>query len=186
MESRRSFRTDRELFHADTCESLKAAARSGALRMAAVGRGSYPGTRLPARDMREVCMAGFWDAPADQEWGLDWHCNEGIEIGYVSAGRLPFAAGGRSFVVDPGHLTVTRPWQRHRVGNPNVPACRYSWIIVDVGVRRPNQPWRWPSWLLSSKAGLKRLTGMLRQNDEPVWKADKEIAACFRKLDDTV
>jgi AraC family L-rhamnose operon regulatory protein RhaS len=183
---RTTFRTARELFHADTCEPLRAAAARGEVRLAAVGRGSYPGERLPRHDLRELCMAGYWDAPRAQHWGLDWHCNEGIEIGYLSAGRLPFAVAEKSYDLVPGDLTITRPWQRHRVGNPHVPANHYSWVIIDVGVRRPNQPWHWPAWLLASKGVLRRLTDMLRQNEQPVWHSDRRIAGCFARIDETV
>jgi len=96
---------------------------------------------------------------------------------------MPFAIeGGRSVLLEPGQLTITRPWQRHRIGNPNIPASRFHWLIIDVGVRRPNQPWTWPAWLLYSRRSLQRLTTMLRQNEQPVWRADEEIARCFRKL----
>lgn len=128
-------------------------------------------------------MVGYWDAPRGQNWGLDWHCNEGLEIGYVAKGKLPFSVGDASYLVEPGHLTITRPWQRHRVGNPNVPACHYSWLILDVGMRRPNQAWHWPGWLLSSKTGLKRLTEMLSQNEQSVWRADRKLGNCFKELD---
>jgi AraC-like DNA-binding protein len=186
MEKRRTFRTERELFHADTCEPLKRAAASGGLRLEAISRGGYPGTRLPGNELKELCMAGFWNAPGQQDWGLGWHCNEGIEIGYVSAGRLPFGIGRKSLTVGPGELTITRPWQRHRVGDPNVPACHYSWIILDVGMRRPNQPWQWPKWLLFPKSGLERLTETLRQNEDPVWHGDRRIGDCFSRLDEIV
>ncbi|MEI6177106.1 MAG: AraC family transcriptional regulator [Verrucomicrobiota bacterium] len=186
MSKRTTFRSNRELFHADTCQPLKIAAKQGDLCLAALGRGSYPGERLPRHDLKEVCMVGYWDAPRDQNWGLDWHCNEGIEIGYVSKGKLPFSVGDASFLVEPGHLTITRPWQRHCVGNPNVPACHYSWLILDVGMRRPNQTWHWPGWLLSSKAGLKRLTEMLSQNEQAVWRADRKLGDCFDQLDRAV
>jgi AraC-like DNA-binding protein len=186
MRQRTTFRTARELFHADTCEPLKAAATRGDVSLAAFGRGSYPGHRLPRHDLKELCMAGYWNAPRDQDWGLDWHCNEGIEIGYLSAGRLPFSVADKSYLVEPGDLTITRPWQRHRVGNPAVPASHYSWVILDVGMRRPNQPWLWPKWLLSSKADLKRLTDTLRQNEQPVWHADRHIAGCFARLDEII
>jgi AraC family L-rhamnose operon regulatory protein RhaS len=69
MEKRRHFRTERELFHADTCEPLKRASAEGGLRFEALSRGSYPGTRLPRHDLKELCMAGFWNAPAAQDWG---------------------------------------------------------------------------------------------------------------------
>jgi AraC family L-rhamnose operon regulatory protein RhaS len=89
-------------------------------------------------------------------------------------------------MVGPGYLTITRPWQRHRVGNPQVPASHYSWIILDVGVRRPNQPWQWPKWLLLPKSGLERLTEMLSQNEDPVWHGERKIGDCFSRLDETV
>ena len=186
MEKRRTFRTERELFHADTCEPLKRAAASGGLRLEAISRGGYPGTRLPRNELRELCMAGYWNAPGQQDWGLGWHCNEGLEIGYVSAGRLPFGVGGKSLTVGPGELTITRPWQRHRVGDPNVPPSHYSWVILDVGMRRPNQPWQWPNWLLIPKSGLARLTEMLRQNEDPVWHGDRRTGDCFVRLDEIV
>lgn len=186
MNKRTTFRSNRELFHADTCQPLKTAAKQGDVCLAALGRGSYPGERLPRHDLKEVCMVGYWDAPRDQNWGLDWHCNEGIEIGYVAKGKLPFSVDDESYLVEPGHLTITRPWQRHRVGNPNVPACRYSWLILDVGMRRPNQAWHWPGWLLSSKTDLKRLTEMLSQNEQAVWHADRKLGACFAKIDQSV
>jgi AraC family L-rhamnose operon regulatory protein RhaS len=186
MEKRRTFRTDRELFHADTCEPLKRAAASGGLRLEAISRGGYPGTRLPGNELKELCMAGYWDAPGQQNWGLGWHCNEGIEIGYVSAGRVPFSVGSKSLTVGAGELTITRPWQRHRVGDPNVPSSHYSWLILDVGMRRPNQPWQWPKWLLFPKSGLERLTETLRQNEDPVWHGERGIGDCFSRLDEIV
>jgi AraC family L-rhamnose operon regulatory protein RhaS len=141
---------------------------------------------LPGKELKELCMAGYWNAPSQQDWGLGWHCNEGIEIGYVSAGRLPFSIGEKSLTVGPGELTITRPWQRHRVGDPNVPRSHYSWVILDVAMRRPNQPWQWPKWLLFPKSGLERLTEVLRQNEDPVWHADRRIADCFSRLDKIV
>lgn len=186
MEKRLTFRTERELFHADTCEPLKRAAVSGGLRLESISRGGYPGTRLPGSELKELCMAGYWNAPGQQDWGLGWHCNEGLEIGYVSAGRLPFGVGEKSLTVGPGSLTITRPWQRHCVGNPQVPASHYSWVILDVGMRRPNQAWQWPKWLLFPKSGLERLTETLRQNEDPVWHGDRRIGDCFSRLDEIV
>ena len=176
------FRSDNELFHADSCEPLKEAARRGEVRIAALGRGSYPGERLPANALKEVSLTGYWDADRDQNWGLGWHRNEGIELSFVEAGRIPFEVSGKSYLLEPGYLTITRPWQDHRVGNPCVPASRYHWLIIDVGVRRPNQPWHWPGWLLYPKTSLERLTTILRQNEQPAWRANEEIAHCYRKL----
>jgi AraC-like DNA-binding protein len=186
MKQRTTFRTAQELFHADNCEPLKKAAACGDVRLSAVGRGDYPGEALPEDDLRELCMAGYWSAQFDQDWGLDWHCNEGIEIGFLSAGSLPLGVGGKFYRVEPDHLTITRPWQRHRVGDPNVQASHYSWVILDVGMRRPNQSWHWPAWVLYPQKALERLTELLRLNEQPVWHADRRIADCFKRLDEVV
>jgi AraC family L-rhamnose operon regulatory protein RhaS len=55
-------------------------------------------------------------------------------------------------------------------------------LILDVGVRRPNQAWHWPKWLVLSPADRQRLTRLLSHNEEPVWRANDEIAACFARL----
>ena len=177
-----SFRSQRELYHADTCEPLTAAVARGELRLAALGRGSYPGQPLPARDLRELCSLGMWDARTAQHWGLGWHRNEGIELTYLAAGHLDFAVEDRTFTLAPGSFTITRPWQKHRVGDPHVTASRLIWLILDVGVRRPNQAWHWPAWMLLDSALLRRLTLKLRHNEQPVWKADRRLARCFEEL----
>ena len=186
MKTRTSLRSDRELYHADTCEPLKLAAENGDVKLEALSRGSYPGTRLPKSDLPEVLMVGYWNATSDQHWGLDWHCNEGLEIGHMAAGKLPFSVNDKHYQLKPGDLTITRPWQRHRVGKPHVPANHYSWLILDVGMRRPNQPWKWPDWLLLPKSSLHRLTELLRQNEQPVWHVHPPIGHCFERIDAAV
>lgn len=177
-----TFRSAAELFHADTCEPLEAAARRGEVRVVALGRGSYPGRRLPVHDLREVRSVGVWDARGKQNWGLDWHRNEGIELTFLAAGRLPFAVDQRAVTLEPGDLTITRPWQKHRVGDPHVSASRLIWLILDVGVRRPNQSWRWPKWLLLPPAQLLRLTHQLRHNEKISWRANPEVTRCFASI----
>lgn len=177
-----TFRAATELYHADTCTPLEASARRGEVALAALGRGSYPGEPLPKRDLREVCSLGVWDAHQDQDWGLDWHRNEGIELTYLASGCLAFGVDGRRFQLGPGSLTITRPWQRHRVGAPRVTASRLIWVILDVGVRRPNQTWRWPSWLLFDNPMKRRLTQLLSHNEQPVWRANRALAAAFESL----
>jgi AraC family L-rhamnose operon regulatory protein RhaS len=72
--------------------------------------------------------------------------------------------------------------QRHRVGNPHIPASRLIWLILDVGVRRPNQHWTWPGWVLLPPARLDRLTRHLRQNEQPVWRTDPGIGRAFAAI----
>jgi len=171
---------------ADSCEQLKAAAARGALRLDAWAHGTYPGARLPADVLPGLSSVGVWDARHQQRWGLDWHYNEGIELSFVLRGKVPFSAGADHVLLHPGHMTITRPWQQHRVGNPLVPASTLVWFIIDVGVRRPNQAWAWPKWLLFSPADRDRLTTLLRRNEQPVWHVNHPVCDRFRLLAETL
>lgn len=172
---------DRDLvYKADACEPLSMAASRGELGLHMWSRGAYPGNRLPEQSLSEVCTIGVWDAAREQDWGLDWHRNEGLEITYLDQGSLEFGVDDREYELSPGNLTVTRPWQKHRVGRPKVGASRLYWLILDVGVRRPHTPWTWPDWLVLAPEDLSLLTEHLRGNEHPVWRANREIGACFR------
>lgn len=166
----------------DTCEPLKAAVVRGDLRLGGYAHGDYPGLKLPAKATPEIRTVGAWDAKKPQHWGLDWHCNEGIEFTFLLHGHLPFATGGKEWMLRQGHFTVTRPWQPHRVGNPAVPASHLCWFILDVGARHPHQAWHWPDWLVLSPADLCRLTDLLRHNEQPVWSAGPELGRHFHDL----
>ena len=169
-------------YHADSCEPLVRAAARREVILHALARRGYPGKAMPARMLPELSTVGFWDATATQDWGLDWHRNEGIEVTYLSRGRLDFAVDGRAYPLESGCMTITRPWQMHRVGDPRVQASRLHWLILDVGVRRPNQQWQWPDWLILSPAELRQLTDFLRHNEQPVWKVDAQIGHCFERI----
>lgn len=176
------YRDRQTIYYADTCEPLKAAAARRELRLSGWAHPPYPGNHFPPRMLPEVRSVGVWDATRTQRWGLEPHCNEGIELTYLARGRLAFAVGAQQWEVRSGQLTITRPWQMHSVGAPYVTPSRLCWVILDVGVRRPNQPWRWPDWLLGSATDLARLATFLRQNEQPVWPADATCAYCFERL----
>jgi AraC family L-rhamnose operon regulatory protein RhaS len=113
---------------------------------------------------------------------LDWHRNEGLEVTLLEAGTLSFGAEGGQYKLCPNQLTIMRPWQRHRVGDPHVTASRLAWLILDLCVRRPSEPWKWPSWLVLSKPDMDELTNILRHNEQPVWTATPQIRQCFRAI----
>lgn len=169
-------------YQADTCLPLDRAARSGELKFQALVHGHYPGHRLPCNALSSVKTVGFWDAQHDQQWGLDWHRNEGLELTYLERGTLAFAVDDNQYTLRPGDLTITRPWQPHRVGASHVTAGRLHWVILDVGMRHPHQAWRWPGWLVLTKADIQQLTEFLRQNEQPVWHASEELRRCFQHL----
>lgn len=179
-----TFRSGDERYYSDTCDALREGVQRGEVHLSARARGQYPGEPFPSDDLAEVRTVGYWNANHDQSWGLDWHRNEGLELTYITRGRVAFGLDGENHDLKSGDLTITRPWQRHRLGNPHVTACRLNWLILDVGVRRPNQVWKWPAWLLMSSDEREYLTTILRHNEQPVWHANDEIAFYFHRLSD--
>ena len=167
---------------ADTCENLKAAKKRGELSHSAFAHGCYPGVKMPPKMLPELCVACVWDANKDQSWGLPVHRNEGIELGYLTRGKLDFIVEGIPHKLKAGDLTVTRPWQPHQVGNPIISASRMHWLILDVGVRRPNDSWNWPTWINFSEHDLRKLTQLLSHNEQVVWQGNKQIEKCFEKI----
>ena len=151
-----TFRDLNDIYYADTCEPLTEAVKSGAIQMSALARGHYPGQPLRPNEVPGLRTVGLWDASQQQDWGLDWHRNEGIEITYLARGSLDFAVDDREWQLQSGQVTITRPWQRHRVGKPNVGPSRLHWCIIDVDVRRPNQQWIWPDWVALSNDDRQR------------------------------
>jgi AraC-like DNA-binding protein len=175
------FFADSKVFRADTCEPLKAAIANNEVEFGALARGAYPGRTLASKSLEGIMSVGYWDARSDQQWGLDWHRNEGVELTYLARGKLAFAVDGTNFRLSRGDLTITRPWQLHRVGDPCVSASRLHWIILDLGVRRPHQAWVWPDWLVMCETDVKEFTRLLQHNEQPVWRADTRIERCFER-----
>jgi AraC family L-rhamnose operon regulatory protein RhaS len=169
-------------YAADACDPLMAAAQAGRVRLEALVRGHYPGRKLPRSALPGVKTVGFWDADRAQDWGLDWHRNEGVELTFLERGTLSFSVGSQGFHLQRNDLTFTRPWQQHRVGEPHVGAGRLHWLILDVGVRRPHQPWQWPPWVVLGRSDLQRLTELLRHNEQPVWRATPDVGRSFRRI----
>lgn len=176
-----AFRALDSVYRADNCVPLVAAAESGDVQFGAFARGHYPGSRLPSSAVDGLLSIGQWNATVDQSWGLDWHRNEGIEISYLASGSLGFAVDDREWALEAGQITITRPWQQHRVGSPNVSASHLHWLILDVGVRRPNQLWRWPAWIALSPSDVLRLTQLLQLNEHPVVTGNKEFRQAMLK-----
>ena len=176
---------DGAVYHADTCQPLVDAYESGKVDLKALARHTYPGDRL-TQDTKGLNTIGYWSANDKQNWGLDWHRNEGMEFHFLESGHMPYAIGSTEVDLLPGDFTITRPWQAHKVGNPYVGIGKFYWIILDVGVRRPHQSWTWPDWIVLAESDLTRLTMLLRQNEQSVWKAGNDIKECFKALSRTI
>ena len=147
-----TYRAAGKTFVADSCRSLVSAAEKGAVKLHAVGRAGYPGRRLPPDELSGLRSVGTWNAASVQDWGLPLHRNEGIEITFLASGEISARIESRREAMRHDHFLVTRPWQPHQLGNPHVGPSRLTWLILDVGVRRPHQEWRWPAWIVLSRA----------------------------------
>jgi AraC family L-rhamnose operon regulatory protein RhaS len=180
------FEGSEDTYQADTCVPLTRAVEAGEIRLESCVHGHYPGRKLPRGTLSRVKSVGFWDATHDQAWGLAEHHNEGIELTFLETGGLGFAVNNTEFQLEADDLTITRPWQQHRVGLPNVTAGRLHWLILDVGVRRPDQPWHWPSWSVLAKDDLDELTQILRHNEHPVWHSTVDVRRCFQRIAKTI
>jgi AraC family L-rhamnose operon regulatory protein RhaS len=174
-----TFHAKGENFVADNCRLLTAAAAAGTVRLHALGRASYPGRRLQAEELPGLRSVGSWDATAAQSWGLALHRNEGIEISFLASGEIAARIENRFQPLRHDEFLVTRPWQPHQLGNPHIGASRLIWLILDVGVSRPHQEWRWPNWIVLSRADLAKLTCCLRQNEQFIWPGSPDIRRCF-------
>lgn len=166
----------------DRCEPQNRAVREGKIEFHALTKGHYPGTPVPKNILPGLNSIGFWDAASMQDWGEDAHRNEGMEIVFLETGSMVFAADQKRHNIRAGQFTITRPWQLHKLGAPNIGPGRLHWLILDVCVRRPHQDWCWPKWVVLTKPDLAELTRKLRHNENPVWTSTPAIAQCFREL----
>jgi AraC-like DNA-binding protein len=173
-------------FEIDDCGPQFKAVREGKIQLHALSKGHYPGKRMNSNILPGLTNVGFWSCRGNQDWGLDAHRNEGLEIVFLETGGMGFEVDGSVHSLQAGNLTVTRPWQLHKLGDPNIGRGKLCWLILDVGVRRPNQEWTWPSWVVLSPKDLTELTRKLRHGDQSVWVANPQMRQVFRDLADCV
>jgi AraC family L-rhamnose operon regulatory protein RhaS len=175
------FKEGDKIYYADTCKSLSDAGQRGKIKFNALSRFTYPGKRL-SDDTIGLNSVGYWDGATEQDWGLDWHRNEGIEIHFLESGSMPYQIEDNKLEFSANDISISRPWQSHKVGNPAVGIGKMYWLILDVGVRKPHMEWKWPDWIVLSRPDLDRLTMYLRQNEQAKWKGNSKIRACFQQL----
>lgn len=166
-------------YKADSCEPLRQAAEKGQISLHTFARGGYPGKKIPGNMLEGIKSIGFWDAHHDQNWGLPFHRNEGIEITFLETGMLNFEVKNEKYHLNPGAITITRPWIEHKLGNPLISPSKLHWLILDVGVTTPHQEWKWPDWIVLTEEDLGMLTLFLRQTEKMVCGVDKAIGNAF-------
>jgi AraC-like DNA-binding protein len=173
-------------FVIDNCAPQIKAMREGKIELHALSKGHYPGKRMNSNILPGLSNIGFWNCRRTQDWGLNPHRNEGLEIVFLETGGMGFEVDGRSHVLQAGHLTLTRPWQLHKLGDPHIGRGRLYWMILDVGAHRPNQEWQWPPWVVLDPRDLAELTRKLRHGEQSVWMTDPRARQVFHELADCV
>jgi AraC family transcriptional regulator, 4-hydroxyphenylacetate 3-monooxygenase operon regulatory protein len=168
--------------HADSCEPVKGAVEAGEMELFAISRNNYPGVPFKAHEVPGVSSFGYWKTTGKQRFGLPAHQNEGIELTVSLQGETPVTVDGVSHLLGQGQIMVTRPWQKHSIGNPCFTQGRIGWLILDVGVRHPHQEWVWPDWVLLSTSELKSLTRALRQNEDAIRPVSPAYLELFNRL----
>lgn len=176
------YRAGSNSYEIDNCLPQITAQDKGKIELHAQSKGHYPGKRMNSKVLPGLSSIGYWNCRRDQDWGLQPHRNEGVEIVFLETGSMGFEVDGKRHELHADHLTITRPWQLHRHGDPFIGRGRLSWIILDVGVRRPNQEWNWPDWLVLSRKDLAELTAKLRLGEKSVWTVSTEIRVVFREI----
>lgn len=169
------------VFRPDTCEPLKEACRNGRIGLAGWARGSYPGRPMPAHVLTGVRSIGVWSANREQDWSLGEHCNEGLELTFCLRGAIDIAVEGARQRLDANDIMVTAPWRPHEIGIPTVTSSLLVWFIIDLDVRRPNQTWSWPEWVLLSPEERGRIAQVAQNSDQAVWSAPS-LAATFAEI----
>jgi AraC family L-rhamnose operon regulatory protein RhaS len=182
MSTQPIYRAGHKRYEIDNCEPQKEAVREGKIEFHALTKGHYPGTLMPMDVLPGLNSIGFWDANTSQDWGLNAHRNEGIKIVFFETGTCDLIMGQKTFNLHAGNFLITRPWQLHKFGAPNIGRGRLHWLILDVGVRRPHQNWSWPKWVVMTKEDLAQLTERWRHIKNPVWTSTPSIAQSFREL----
>lgn len=177
-----TFTTAQGVLHVDTTLPQRRAMAEGKIQLRALTHGHYPGERLPPLVLPGLSTVGHLDARAQQDWGLEPHRNEGIEIALLETGRMGFTVDGRECQLAGGDVTITRPWQLHCLGTPHLGVGRLHWLILDVGVRRAHQRWTWPAWIMLSGAEKRELAGILQRTERPVWKSTPDLNHAFREV----
>ncbi|SHE54871.1 AraC family transcriptional regulator, L-rhamnose operon regulatory protein RhaS [Mariniphaga anaerophila] len=173
---------EKRTYEADSCVPLRQAWANNELELTSLARGTYPGGKLQNNELEGVKSVGCWNIKKLQNWGLEWHTNEGIEISFLENGSLDFLLKDCLIGIQTNDITITRPWIIHKLGNPNVDLSKLYWLILDVNVRHPHQQWEWPDWIILNPKDLDELTLKLRQNEQPVLKANREFKNCFIEI----
>ena len=75
----------------DSCAPQFAAMRDGKIRLHALTKGHYPGIQLTPKQLQGITSIGYFSGVGTQDWGMDPHRNEGLEITFLETGSMSFS-----------------------------------------------------------------------------------------------
>jgi AraC family L-rhamnose operon regulatory protein RhaS len=186
MNLKPTFRSNKVRYEIDSCDPQKQAIVSGTVQWHGLTKGHYPGNLVQQNILPRLSAIGYWDASGTPDWGEAPHRNEGIEFLFLQTGTMAFTVDGKRCDLRAGQFAITRPWQLHNLGGPNIGPGLLYWLILDVGIRRPNQSWRWPDWIILTKEDLSDFTKKLRHNEYPVWSSTPAITESYLEIGKTI
>jgi AraC-like DNA-binding protein len=181
-----TYRNGSIAYQPDPNHKIATGVKTGHVQLFCLTHNQYLGTKLPTKVLPGLNTIGYWDADHEQQWGTDWHFNEGLELVLIENGQVTFALDGREYRLHPGDFTLTKPWLRHRLGDPHVGPSRIYWMMLDVGVRRPNQVWRWPSWIVLTPGDRKTLARLIDKFEHHVWRSNANLRRCFYRIGEAI
>ncbi|MEX0324922.1 MAG: helix-turn-helix domain-containing protein [Puniceicoccaceae bacterium] len=164
---------------ADDCLPLTEAVERGEVSLVARVRKQYPGRPIKPGRLPGLLTVGYWDATGHQTWGLPPHRNEGIEICYLLSGEAFFGTNHDSWVLKPGDITITRPWQQHYLGDPTIRPCKLFWIILDIESSDGRNGWSFPSWIGPDIQSRRELLRIFRKNQRCHIADEEKLLAKF-------
>ncbi len=180
------FKSGNATFKIDSCKPQIKAAKTGLIELHALTNGNYPGEKLPKDTLTGLSSIGWWNAKGAPGWGLESHRNEGLEIVFLETGSMHFIVNDNKYKIQAGNLTVTRPWEKHKLGNPNIGPGKLHWLIIDLSVRKKNQTWKWPKWVILGRNDLQRLTKILSGKKAVIISTSPGIRQIFKSLSSAV
>lgn len=104
------------------------------------------------------------------EWGsgslreLPPHRNAGLEIVYVSRGRLRWRIEDRVYELGPGSVFYTFPWELHGSIDEFEPGHRWDYVVLKITGNRSSQRWNLPPALGLAPVESRRLLNRLMRS----------------------
>lgn len=95
---------------------------------------------------------------------------------------MNFTVDEKNYLLSKGSVSVTRPWQKHSLGAPQLGYSKLFWLIIDLNVQKPDDQWQWPSWVVLDVNELACLTNYLQHTEQHVWMANQKVQSIFKNL----